>query len=282
MDPARICSLLDPFLDRPLTSDQLEQTSIYIDLLLRWNSRINLTAIRDPDEIVARHFGESFFLARHVFPDPAVGAPRTTDHRPLATVVDLGSGAGFPGLPVKIWAPGIHLTLVESNHKKAAFLREVVRALTLMNVDVIAERAEFLADRLAENPPPGPHPVPSTPLSEADVSKAPRLRVPISKTQFPKADVVTFRAVENFERTLPLALRFVAPRGSLAILISSAQVPPSALQLSPDSASLPPLASQSSPDPQGSASTPLQWRIYNIPESQKRLLAIVGRVGEPT
>ena len=79
MDPARIAELLEPFLnpasdqrlttnDYRLTTNDLDKISTYIDLLLRWNARINLTAIRDPDEIVQRHFGESFFLARHLFP----------------------------------------------------------------------------------------------------------------------------------------------------------------------------------------------------------------------
>ena len=82
MDPARVAELLAPFLapadrqrptdnDQRLTTDDLQRTSIYIDLLLRWNARINLTAIRDPEHIVTRHFGESFFAARHLFPDRA-------------------------------------------------------------------------------------------------------------------------------------------------------------------------------------------------------------------
>ena len=68
MDTARIAALLEPFLEQPLPQSQLDQISIYIDLLLRWNARINLTAIRHEEEIVTRHFGESFFLARHLFP----------------------------------------------------------------------------------------------------------------------------------------------------------------------------------------------------------------------
>ena len=73
MDTPRIVALLEPFLNEPflekqsLTESQLNQISTYIDLLLRWNARINLTAIRDPEEIVTRHFGESLFLARHLF-----------------------------------------------------------------------------------------------------------------------------------------------------------------------------------------------------------------------
>jgi 16S rRNA (guanine527-N7)-methyltransferase len=119
VDPARISALLEPFLDRPLSPIQLDQTSIYIDLLQRWNARVNLTAVRNPEEIVTRHFGESFFLARHVFPEADRALERDCSKRGARSsqlVVDLGSGAGFPGLPLKIWWPEIHLTLIESNH----------------------------------------------------------------------------------------------------------------------------------------------------------------------
>src|SRR5258706_845225 len=93
MDTTRITALLEPFLEQPLPPSQLDQISTYIDLLLRWNARINLTAIRHPDEIVTRHFGESFFLARHLFPanassvapapspaDPNSSQPPATPH----------------------------------------------------------------------------------------------------------------------------------------------------------------------------------------------------------
>src|SRR5580700_3956104 len=68
MDTARIAVILEPFLEPSLSQNQLEQISIYIDLLLRWNARINLTAIRQEEEIVTRHFGESLFMAAHLFP----------------------------------------------------------------------------------------------------------------------------------------------------------------------------------------------------------------------
>jgi 16S rRNA (guanine527-N7)-methyltransferase len=208
VDTVRISALLEPFLLQPLPDGALQQISTYVDLLRRWNARINLTAVRDPDAIVTRHFGESLFLARHLFPKPSppersegsAGVPgpdecevRSTDHSPLPTahctvhVLDIGSGAGFPGLPVKIWAPAVNLTLVESNHKKAAFLREVVRTLTLTNVNVITGRAETL--------------------------------------RLPPVQVVTLRAVERFETILPLAARFLAPAGRLALLIGSSQAP---------------------------------------------------------
>src|SRR5215471_3576803 len=72
VNSARIATLLEPFLENPLAPQALEQISTYIDLLQRWNSRVNLTAVRSEDEIVTRHFGEALFLARHVFPDPAM------------------------------------------------------------------------------------------------------------------------------------------------------------------------------------------------------------------
>jgi len=180
MDSARIQQLLQPFLAAPLPEAQLSCVSTYIDLLLRWNARINLTAVRDGNNIVTRHFGESFFAARRL--------PPTT------SLVDLGSGAGFPGLPIKIFHSQIAVTLIEANHKKATFLREVLRALALKNTEVFTGRGE----------------------------------------DFPAASagVVTIRAVERFENTLPIAARLLAPRGTLALLIGSAQVA-SARQLLP-------------------------------------------------
>jgi len=193
MDTARIAALLEPFLEQPLSPSQLDQISTYIDLLLRWNARINLTAIREEEEIVTRHFGESFFLARHLLPagapliaPSAMSGPRSPNP---TRVLDIGSGAGFPALPLKIWAPHLHLTLIESNHKKAAFLREVTRALTLTSINVITDRAEILACR----------------------------------PDCPQADVVTIRAVEHFDAILPQAATFLAPNGVLALLIGVSQ-----------------------------------------------------------
>ncbi|HZC23055.1 MAG TPA: 16S rRNA (guanine(527)-N(7))-methyltransferase RsmG [Candidatus Binatia bacterium] len=190
MNPARIAELLAPFLERqPLSPLQLSSISTYIDILLRWNARINLTAIRDPEEIVTRHFGESLFAARHLFPAPSLEVPLCP---PVPSVVsalkvaDLGSGAGFPGLPIKLWAPHIALSLIESNHKKATFLREVVRALTLTDINIQNARAESSSQR--------------------------------------SYDLVTLRAVERFEAILPVAASLVADHGRLALLIGASQV----------------------------------------------------------
>jgi 16S rRNA (guanine527-N7)-methyltransferase len=104
----------------------------YLDLLLLWNSRINLTAVRTPDEIIEKHFEDSLAVVPHI---PA-------DARTLA---DVGSGAGFPGAVIALERPDLQVTLVEPNHKKAAFLQTVKRDLALTNLSVKTARAESLA-----------------------------------------------------------------------------------------------------------------------------------------
>ncbi|HTU42966.1 MAG TPA: 16S rRNA (guanine(527)-N(7))-methyltransferase RsmG [Candidatus Aquilonibacter sp.] len=189
MNVARIAELLEPFFGPGpvrLTDAQLAHISTYIDLLRRWNARVNLTAIRGPEKIVTRHFGESLFAARHLFPPH--------DHTPVAepaesirvTLADIGSGAGFPGVPIKLWTPDISLTLIESNQKKAVFLRELCRALSLTGLNVNNARAETLAGQTF--------------------------------------DIVTLRAVERFTDVLGVAASLVRPSGRLALLVSSAQV----------------------------------------------------------
>lgn len=228
MDGTRIAELLGPFLGEERISENLIAGILtYVDILLRWNARVNLTAIREPEEIVTRHFGESLFAARHLFParvgTAAIGcpaerssaaaahrasAPDHDDNRERAcsaplqcrdsakqgpgvsapvALADVGSGAGFPGIPIKLWAPNITLTLIESNQKKATFLREVCRALILTDINIKNTRAETL-----------PHPV---------------------------FDVVTLRAVERFASILPSAATLVKPGGRLALLIGAAQLP---------------------------------------------------------
>ena len=100
---------------------------------MKWNARVNLTAIRDPEEMVQRHFGESFFAAKD-----ALAQGR------IASVIDVGSGAGFPGVPFAMLAPEVQVTLIESNQKKVTFLRELVFSLDLKNVKVFSGRAEAL------------------------------------------------------------------------------------------------------------------------------------------
>jgi len=108
----------------------------YIRILLHWNEKLNLTAIRDPLEILHRHFGESMFAAGAV--------PMN-----FGRLADIGTGGGFPGLPLKILCPEIELFLVESNLKKGTFLAEVVRELELGHTRVLISRYEELDEALA-------------------------------------------------------------------------------------------------------------------------------------
>lgn len=174
MESGRIAELLGPYLGEVHLSEvQLSYISIYIDLLLKWNARMNLTAVRDPEQIVVRHFGESLFAARYL-----------VSHDSQITYADVGSGAGFPGIPMQIFAPCLQTTLIEAHGKKATFLREVIRSLRLTNINVEICRAELVEQR---------------------------------------ADLVTLRAVEKFSSVLPVAAGLVAAGGRLALLIGADQ-----------------------------------------------------------
>jgi 16S rRNA (guanine527-N7)-methyltransferase len=116
----------------PLSEFQLDQLENHYSALTRWNERLNLTRIRDLSESVKFHYCESLFLARFLPAGP---------HR----IVDIGSGGGFPGIPVAIFRPDCDVTLVESHQRKAVFLREAARELT--NVRVISKRAEDVQER---------------------------------------------------------------------------------------------------------------------------------------
>jgi 16S rRNA (guanine527-N7)-methyltransferase len=167
-----IAALLRPFVE--LSPQLLTQTSRYQELLLQWNAKINLTAVRKPEKIITRHFGESFFAAKLLFPESR-----------RETVIDVGSGAGFPGLPLAMFVPEAELTLIEADGKKAVFLNEVIRALGLRNAKVFNHRAE---------------------------------------TYTSAAGLVTMRAVEKFDRTLAVALGLVRPGGRIALMIGVAQL----------------------------------------------------------
>jgi 16S rRNA (guanine527-N7)-methyltransferase len=116
--------------------DQVLQIQQYMRVLLAWNEKINLTAIQDPLEILYRHFCESIFAAQAV----------PLEHGRLA---DVGSGAGFPGLALKIIRPNLRVFLVESNIKKATFLAEVIRDLGLTDAQVLVRRYEELGEEVA-------------------------------------------------------------------------------------------------------------------------------------
>ena len=114
----------------PILCDQIR---VYSDLLLRWNRRISLTTVMDPIEILRFHFGESLFAVSSV----------PIRHGRLA---DVGSGAGFPAIPIRMASKDLQLALIESNRKKSAFLAEVARELCLSGVVVHSERMEEMRE----------------------------------------------------------------------------------------------------------------------------------------
>jgi len=120
----------------PAYDDQVLQIQQYVKILLTWNEKINLTAIRDPLEILHRHFCECMYAAEAI---------------PLekGRLADVGSGGGFPGLALKIMRPGLQVFLVESNIKKVTFLAEVIRELGLNGAQVLARRYEELGEEMA-------------------------------------------------------------------------------------------------------------------------------------
>jgi 16S rRNA (guanine527-N7)-methyltransferase len=133
-----------------------EQFQRYLDLLLRWNRQLNLTAIRDPGQIIQRHFVESVFAAQHL----PTG---------VMSLLDYGSGAGLPGIPIAICRPEIQVTLAEAQGKKASFLQEALRVLAL--------RGRVYGGRVETMP-------------EQD-----------------RFDAVSMRAVEKMESAIPIAVK---------------------------------------------------------------------------
>ena len=174
MTPKQIESLLLPYISASATipANLYERFAEYLQLLLKWNARTNLTAIRDPGEIVRRHFGESLFAAQHL--------PK------CQTLLDFGSGAGFPGLPIQLFHPGLRVTLAESQNKKATFLREAVRTLDL-KTEVWAARVEAMPAAL-------------------------------------RFDVVTLRAVDNMDAAIAAASSRTS--GRMMLLTTIRQIPP--------------------------------------------------------
>jgi len=156
----------------PLDPETAHCYKAYLSLILRWNARTNLTAVRDPEGILTRHFIESIACARAL---PAG----------IGTLLDFGSGAGFPGLPIALCRPEIAVTLAESQGKKAAFLCEAVRTLGIA-ATVFAGRAEVL------------------------------------RTAF---DCVVLRAVDKMPEAVAAAARLVAPNGWLAPMTTTTDLP---------------------------------------------------------
>lgn len=174
LDEPSVRSLLEPF-QLELSSSQISQLMAYLDLLLRWNSKINLTSIRTGEECVTRHFGESLFLARWVALQ--------------GKLLDIGSGAGFPGLALRIVFPVLATTLLEPVAKKRAFLKEAARVCGISQVEIRPERLEGFARQ--------------TPA-----------------TTF---DTVTARAVGHFDSLIPQALKILKPGGRICLWIGQNQ-----------------------------------------------------------
>lgn len=168
---AKLNDLLAEIHQNLLDPAGLQAFDAYLSLILRWNARTNLTAIRDRDGILSRHFVESIVCARAIPTE-------------VKTLLDFGSGAGFPGVPIALCRPEVAVTLAESQGKKAAFLREAVRVLGLA-VTVHGGRAETL---------------------------------PI---QF---DCVAMRAVDKMHEAVPVAEKLVAQAGWLVVMTTHAQL----------------------------------------------------------
>jgi 16S rRNA (guanine527-N7)-methyltransferase len=161
----RLNALLEEANLAPLDTALVAQFENYLSLFVRWSARVNLTSIRDEEGILARHFVESIACAR-ALPEG------------ISTLLDFGSGGGFPGIPIALCRPEIAVMLAESQGKKAAFLQETARVLGL-SAKVHSQRAELL------------------------------------KTQF---DCVTLRAVDRMAEAVEAATRLVAPAGWLALM----------------------------------------------------------------
>jgi 16S rRNA (guanine527-N7)-methyltransferase len=155
----------------PVDAVEAKRFEDYCSLLIRWNARVNLTAIRDEEGILARHFVESIACARAL-----PGG--------IATLLDFGSGAGFPGMPIAICRPEIAVTLAESQGKKAAFLQEAVRVAGV-SAEVHGRRAEELGTRF---------------------------------------DCVALRAVDRMPQAVQAAARLVAPGGWLALMTTGSEL----------------------------------------------------------
>jgi 16S rRNA (guanine527-N7)-methyltransferase len=175
MAPNRLNQLLAASGHPPLSTETSEKFAAYLTLLQKWNAKTNLTAIRDEEGILSRHFLESILCVSLL--GSIAGPPN------IVTLLDFGSGAGFPGIPIALMRPEIRVTLAESQNKKAAFLREAVRNLSLDSGELATKVHSARAEELA--------------------------------TEF---DCVTLRAVDNMAQAIPAAIQRLKPHGYLAIL----------------------------------------------------------------
>ena len=115
-------------IDIKFTEEQLNQFYKYMNLLLEWNEKINLTAITDPNEVILKHFIDSLTINKYI--------------KENSTLADVGTGAGFPGIPLKILRPDLKITLVDSLNKRINFLNEVINKLNLVNIETVHSRIE--------------------------------------------------------------------------------------------------------------------------------------------
>lgn len=120
-----------------LTPDQLNAFEGYLAELVAWNERVNLTSITEPAEIITKHFLDSLSVY-----------PTLQDLPPTSSLIDVGSGAGFPGIPLKIVMPQLRVTLLEATGKKTAFLQHLIQSLNLTAVSVVTARAEEAGQQL--------------------------------------------------------------------------------------------------------------------------------------
>jgi 16S rRNA (guanine527-N7)-methyltransferase len=156
---------------QPLDDETAHKFEVYLSLFIRWNKKLNLSSVRDEQGILSRHLVESIAVAKFLPSD-------------IATLLDFGSGAGLPGIPIALCRPGVTVTLAESQAKKAAFLHEAVRVLGI-SANVHADRAETLA------------------------------------TIF---DCVVMRAVEKMPKAVATAVKLIAPQGWLALMTTDASL----------------------------------------------------------
>ena len=164
----RLNALLEQSGLGPLDEETVRKFEIYLSLIIRWNTRLNLTSLRTEDAIISRHLAESIACARAISSD-------------VRTLLDFGSGAGLPGIPIALCRPEIAVTLAESRGKKAAFLQEAVRALGIA-AKVHAGRAEALDATF---------------------------------------DCVTLRAVDKMPKAVAAAVPLVTPGGWLALMTTN-------------------------------------------------------------
>ena len=120
----------EKYLNFPFSVEQLEQFFEYMNLLIEWNKKMNLTAIVEPNEIIIKHFIDSITILKEINNN--------------SKIIDVGTGAGFPGVPLSIMNTTLKITLADSLNKRLIFLNEVVNQLGLKNIEIIHARAEEL------------------------------------------------------------------------------------------------------------------------------------------